>query len=75
MNLVLQRIPPSCTVINPMPELRPYMSCLRSDEDKRKAMMMTKKRKTTRKKTVTVQLLEGLEAEVVEAMKVKTRDR
>ncbi|XGW11649.1 hypothetical protein V3C99_012827 [Haemonchus contortus] len=36
MNLVLQRIPPTCTVINPMPELRPYMSCLRSDEMKEK---------------------------------------
>ncbi|KAK5980776.1 Bromodomain associated [Trichostrongylus colubriformis] len=36
MNLVLQRIPPSCTVINPMPELRPYMSCMRSDEMKEK---------------------------------------
>ncbi|KAE9413125.1 hypothetical protein Angca_005427, partial [Angiostrongylus cantonensis] len=34
MNMMLQRIPPSCTVISPMPELRPYMSCLRSDEMK-----------------------------------------
>lgn len=36
MNLMLQRIPPTCTLINPMPELRPYMSCLRSDEMKEK---------------------------------------
>ncbi|VDM62527.1 unnamed protein product [Angiostrongylus costaricensis] len=38
MNMILQRIPPSCAVISPMPELRPYMSCLRSDEMKERGV-------------------------------------
>ncbi|ETN73975.1 hypothetical protein NECAME_04197 [Necator americanus] len=37
MNMMLQRIPATCTVINPMPEARPYMSCMRSDEMKEKS--------------------------------------